>query len=239
MSIFSKNRSGFKELWLISFRLYRKSFLHVWPLVALFSAGLIISFAISAAYKFYNFESKIIGGVIPLILFLINIYLTSLLLLKIHEVGIDEKRSWKNLLTVVNKKFLNLTASMFIVVASYFLGLVSLILPGIFLVILFAMVQPLILFDDLGIISSIKGSCKLVWRNWWRTFGVIFPLLLISFWISYSIGYAVNEKEWSIVAFDLILCILLYPLFYACIITVFNDLKIRKELGTAEVKLVE
>ena len=236
MSIFSENRSTLKEIWSTSFHLYQKSLFRVWPIVAISCIVLMTSLLINKTYETTGVDFKFTTSLMSASLFLANIYLTSLLLLKIHDIGTDKEKSWKDLSIIINKRLLKLVSTTIIVLISYFIGIIAFVLPGIFLFILFAMVQPLILFDDHGIIDSIKGSVKLVWKNWWRTFVAIFPILLIGIWISFFTNYAIEHRILYIFLINSITGVLLYPFFYACMIIIFNDLKIRKKEAPIAIK---
>lgn len=231
MSVFSEKKLGIKQSWLLSINLCREAFSHIWHLGAIVSVCLTSSVIIKTLYKTAGIESKLISGVLPLLITLITIYAGSLILLKTYDVAHEGKKSWQDLFSLTNKKYIKVFVSMLIVLTLDSLGLLLLIFPGVFMFVLLIMVQPLLLFDDHGIISSIKSSCKLIWGNWWRTFTVISPIMFLGYWLNYFTVYAVSNQKWSMLVINLLAAAVFYPLFYACLITIFNDLKMRKNIN--------
>lgn len=59
------------------------------------------------------------------------------------------------------------------------IGLVLFVIPGIYFLVPFAMVYPLICFQKLGIVESIKAAFKLTSGYWWVTFGTILVVSIV------------------------------------------------------------
>ena len=59
------------------------------------------------------------------------------------------------------------------------LGLICLIVPGIYLATSYSLVQPLIIDRRLGFWSALETSRKIVTKNWWSFFGLSFLIGLI------------------------------------------------------------
>ncbi len=68
------------------------------------------------------------------------------------------------------------------------LGMILLIIPGIFLSVLFILGDVQIALGRAGVISAFKESARLVWGNWWFTFGI---LLIIG--VIVGIPYAIID----------------------------------------------
>lgn len=228
MDIFSQEPLTIKEIWRNSFQLYRRSFSQTWYLGMMIGAVITISLLVNMIYLDKGLIFKTASVAISLTITLVVIYLTALMLFRIHSIAKDQTTSLTEAITFINSRYLKIAMAALIVLIFSSLGMLALLLPGIFIFVLFTMVQPLVLFDDEGVIDALKGSYKLVWGSWWHTFTVIFPLILINYWMSFAVQYAVAQHNWYIACSNLLLTVLFYPLFYACIIVIFSDLKLRK-----------
>lgn len=228
MDIFSTQPLTIKEIWRASLHLYSKSLAKTWYLGTIVGIIITLSLIANMIYldKDLTFKTAILS--ISLVITLVVVYLTALMLLLIYNIGKNQNRSLVELMTFVNVHYLKVAMAALVVFVIYSLGMFALVLPGIFVFVLFTMVQPLILFDDQGVIGALKGSCRLVWGNWWRTFAVVFPLILINYWMSFAVQYAVTQHNWYIAGSNILLTVIFYPLFYTCILVIFNDLKIRQ-----------
>lgn len=67
-------------------------------------------------------------------------------------------------------------------------GLILLIVPGLYLLTIFAVVSPVIVVERLGVFEALGRSRALVRGNGWAVFGVILVVFLISFVIGGIIG---------------------------------------------------
>ena len=68
------------------------------------------------------------------------------------------------------------------------------VIPSIFLGILLIFYIPLILFENANLMNVFVKSAKLVWGNWWRTFGIsllfwIIPTVLLFVFASFDIRH--------------------------------------------------
>jgi len=64
------------------------------------------------------------------------------------------------------------------------IGFVLLIIPGIFLLVLYSLVNPIIVIEDLGALDAMKRSDQLTRGYRWRIFGTLFVFGLITFGVS-------------------------------------------------------
>ncbi|EKD45301.1 MAG: hypothetical protein ACD_69C00352G0002 [uncultured bacterium] len=233
MSIFSKNPLTIKEIWITSLQLYRKVFTQVWYLGMTIGIFVTVSLLFNVFYGTNDTSSfKVAHVILPIFIELIALYLTSVILYRIYNIAIEQAVSLKDSMIFINKKYFIIASSMAVMFILSMLGTIAFILPGVFLIVLFAMGQPLILFDNQGIIGAIKGSCKLVWGNWWRTFALIFPLLFIAYWMSFSMSrVAATTGKWYFFASgNMLFAVLFYPLITSCNLVIFNDLKLRRKI---------
>jgi hypothetical protein len=74
---------------------------------------------------------------------------------------------------------LNIITSIFMVV-----GFVALLIPGIYLMVVFSLAIPTICFEGKGIFESIGRSFKLIKEKWWSTFGLLIVSTIIMYIVS-------------------------------------------------------
>ena len=85
-------------------------------------------------------------------------------------------------------KLLSIWAASIIVGIIVFLGLIALIIPGIILAIMFLLVLPVILIENVGVITSLSRSRELVSRRWLLTFATFLVLGIVVLIISAVLG---------------------------------------------------
>jgi len=239
MTIFSKNQLTVKEIWLTSLQLYRKSLAHVWSLAIIIGVIVTCSLLFNVTHAGDAASFNVARVILFVVVGLITAFLTSSLLHHIYNIGNEQSISLKDSMFFVATKYITLAVSMLIVFVLSMLGIILIILPGIFILVSFAMVQPLILFDAQGVMGALKGSFKLVWGNWWRTFAVVFPLIFIGYWVSYVVGRVAIDGKWYLAISNVLFAVIFYPLFYSCILVLFNDLKLRKSNAAIVAKPLE
>lgn len=229
MASFSKTQLNIKEIWIFSLRSYCKILNQAW--VSVLTLGLTLAAAFWANKFLGKSElyAKLSSAILSSLLIFVIVYLTSLLMFQAYNAIADIKVSLIDSLKTINKKFFRLAAITILVMIFYIIGLVALIIPGVFIFIVLSMAQPLVLFDDNSVLNALKGSFKLVWGNWWRSFAIIFPLVGINYSVLYLVTNLLKNTEWLICVSNIVIAFIFYPLFYACILYLFNDLKLRKE----------
>jgi Membrane domain of glycerophosphoryl diester phosphodiesterase len=121
------------------------------------------------------------------------------------------------------------------------LGLVALVIPGVFLAIKWSMTFPAIVAERAGPFAAMGRSWELTRGHWWRTFGALLVVVLISFVLAFAIlialGAAVASSDSiSEVAFAVLITVVtiivlavLYPLTASIVTVVYYDLRVRNE----------
>ena len=117
------------------------------------------------------------------------------------------------------------------------LGMVLLIIPGIFLSVLFILGDVQIALGRAGVISAFKESARLVWGNWWFTFGI---LLIIG--VIVGIPYAIIEAGLESLRYEggvgeavfaagisVLLFTVIYPLSISLFYTLLRSLESRQD----------
>jgi len=229
---FVNNQRTIKEIWLASFRLYRKVLPRVWSIAALVGVlAIVMAFLSDKQCQFKANEittANVICVSAHVTTLLLMIYLGALIFYKTHVISEGQNVTLRGSLLFVLKKYFKITVALMIVLFAGAIGVIAFVLPGVFLSVLFIMVQPLILFDNHGVFSALKGSCKLVWGNWWRTFVVVYPVIFLNFLTGLGIQFSLTRGYWYVIMGGMMLVLtFFYPLLYVFILTQFNDLKLR------------
>ena len=137
-------------------------------------------------------------------------------------------------------RLLPLIVAFFLVVVLVVLGLLALIVPGIWIAVKLSMVFPAVVFERTGPFAAIGRSWALTKGNWWRVFGTLLVVFLITFVLQLVLGGVVggilgasdvSELTAAIVLtlVNLIALALTYPLWASVTSVVYYDLRVRNE----------
>ena len=111
------------------------------------------------------------------------------------------------------------------------IGLLLIIVPGLFLLTIWAVIAPVIVIERRGALDSFGRSRELVRGSGWQVFGVIVVLFLVQFIVSAVIQAIVNGVSDSFVGYsvgDLITRLLVAPLAALAASVLFFELKAMK-----------
>ena len=122
-------------------------------------------------------------------------------------------------------------------------GIVLLIIPGLYMLIALWMAVPVLVLDRIGAIEAIKASFTLVRGHWWRTFaiflatiaiyfvfvvlGIVFAAMLVQF----ERGADVAVVTATSTVFIISLGAFSVPFIAAVMLAVLGDLKVRRALA--------
>lgn len=108
------------------------------------------------------------------------------------------------------------------------IGLLLLIVPGLFLLTIWAVIAPVIVIERRGAIDSFGRSRELVRGHGWQVFGVIVVLFLVQFIITAVLNAIANSVSDSFVGYtisDLIVRVLVAPFTALAASVLFFELK--------------
>jgi ABC-type multidrug transport system fused ATPase/permease subunit len=108
------------------------------------------------------------------------------------------------------------------------IGLILLIVPGLFLLTIWAVIAPVIVIERRGALESFGRSRELVRGSGWQVFGVIVVLFLLQFIVSAVIQALANSVSDSFGAYaiaDLLVRLLVAPLSALAAAVLFFELK--------------
>jgi hypothetical protein len=168
------------------------------------------------------------------------------LYLKQYSIGVDAEMSLGTALqtSLGRAGVLLLMVLLFILAMS--IGLVLLIIPGLIVMVSLMLSTNLVMFEGKGPVAALTGSHKLVWGNWWRTAAILtvgsilvmviyMAVALVIGLITPFIGLALADiVVYSTITGLLVgvfMNLLVMPFFSALLISLYWDLKLRKEGG--------
>jgi len=159
-----------------SCRLYKTTFLKLLPFSFIYAALITIpelffhlDLQVTAAHRT---QQALNAGLflVFLIIQLLTLWMTAIMI----RIGGCEMGSIPdcqgNYMGYSARKFLIYFITSMIFLFMALIGTIFLLLPGIFLYILFMFYFAAIMLDNYDVIGSLKLSAQLVWGNWWRTF---------------------------------------------------------------------
>ena len=98
-------------------------------------------------------------------------------------------------------KLPSLIAAAIITVILIVLGFIAFIIPGIILAIMFSLVIPTIIIENVGTLDSLSRSRRLVSNRWLKTLALLLIVYLLTLFVSYIgtlIGQPFGEFKWLI-----------------------------------------
>ncbi len=126
-----------------------------------------------------------------------------------------------------------------LVTLSVIVGLILCILPGIWIGVLLSMAMPAAIYEDLRGTDALSRSNELIKEHWWRTFGTLIVMALITLVIQNVIGLALlgsladSDNEVLGLVLSTVVTVVSYaltlPLVGAALAYVYFDLRVRKE----------
>ena len=235
ITFFSNQQLTIKDVWTLSLRLYREVFPGIWFLATILGVLLNISlFGIFYLFKPTTTIATIACVIAFLLTQLLDIYLAAVILHRIYIINIKQNSSLYSSLyssfTFVNKKYSTILICDFFAGFFILLGIMIFVIPGIYMKIVFFMLQPLILFDNKGVFAALRESFQLVRGNWWCSFVTFFPLLFcITGLTIFAMWFiAIDGFRYLLMGFNILFVTLFYPLWDTFILLQFNNLQSRK-----------
>lgn len=79
----------------------------------------------------------------------------------------------------VKRNYLPMIGSLFIMLIIIMIGVILLVLPGIYLMVVFSLIPPIMIIEKMGFSDAISRAFKLIAEKWWSTFGLIIIMSII------------------------------------------------------------
>lgn len=236
------------------FKLYFKSFPSVFFISLLMnSLWLINSLVYGPDALQESIVAQDVAGIFGLIFVLLMVYLIFQIAIihRINNFAHNTMVSVGESFQLGFKLFLPMILATILNALILMLGFVLLIIPGIALAIYLMLFPVAMVTESRGPVDALQRSMDLVKQNWWRSmlivtvvmivYSILYSVVAIGFTVSIAINPPEDVNDYAIF-FDLVGALigtLLGPLAFAMLITLFNDLKIRREGGDIEARLNE
>ncbi len=121
-----------------------------------------------------------------------------------------------------------------------FVGIILLIVPGIFLMVAFMLSAPLIVAEDMSATASLSRSRQLIKGDWWRTCAIFSVALLVAYLLIICVGFISGvagvlggaDRTFTLIISSIVgglLNAFVLPLYSAVVLGIYFDLKLRKE----------
>ncbi|MCL5261273.1 MAG: hypothetical protein M1561_06360 [Gammaproteobacteria bacterium] len=234
MSVLANKALPIHQVWLAIFRLFFSAFPKVWFLSLLSALLASLSIAGSRYFSLHFVAVKpplsiAIGMVVCFVVLAVTLmFILSNIIYQVYQNATDQTINTYESIKFVLHKYPKILLAMLLVSCFMVMGLIAFVVPGVFAGILLLFVQPMILFENKGILDSISGSAKLVWKDWWRTLIVFLPLGIIGYFATFLIRRFTFEYFWVYIILNVVVLFLMNPLSYSFLVTQYNDLKLRK-----------
>ena len=237
MFTFATKQSPIVKLWGDGLILYKDAFLKIWYilLVLMLISG-VLQYAITLVPldNLMNTKHGVNRDVIFLALttvvnLMVQFYCIGLIFNRMYNVGLGADLKLSKAMKLIRSKYWSLcstTAAVFVLVL---LGIVLLVIPGIFLGVALMFSIPVVICQDTTAWKAITTSFKLVWGYWWRTVAVIFPIFFMQLLYTGIIVEIAHKNSLALGAVNILVGTFFSSLFYAFILVQFNDLKLRKK----------
>ena len=122
-----------------------------------------------------------------------------------------------------------------------FAGLIAFILPGIWLIVVWSVSVPALMFEHVGSFKALGRSFDLVRNRWWATFAEMLVAIIMVAIVTFVIGFVITEITKGLevgsiggwLAFSWLSSVLsgliTFPFVSAVIAVIYIDLRVRKE----------
>jgi hypothetical protein len=237
-----------------SFQLYKASLTKVWPLClllalasALPSIYLVVKgqaigdpFAMLAAMSDVKYWLTYIVGV------LISLCAMGALYQVTNAIGTDSQMSLGDALQGALGRTLILFVTALLFGLAIAIGTVLLVIPGLILMVSLLLSFNLVVLEGKGPVEALTGSHNLVWGHWWRTAAILTVAFIIIMVIYMAVGMVIGIVMPLIglgtgdpflfamltgVVVGVIVSLIVTPYYIALALSVYWDLKLRKEGG--------
>ena len=240
----------------ISFQLYKASLGSVWPLsllLILASSPQQIYLVMHGAFSVNSADPMAILAIYgqpgywlcTLLGLALSMWVLAALFKKVNAIGADEALGIGSALQLGAGNILSLVLMTVAAAIVLVIGMILLLVPGLILMVSLALGTVLVVVEGKGPIQALTGSHKLVWGDWWRTvaiFSVGFIIVIVAYFAIAFVAAlilpflgAANDPVLtgllSVLIIGGLMSVLFLPYYVALLLSVYWDLKLRKEGG--------
>jgi hypothetical protein len=168
---------------------------HLDPVSCFRRAWLLVSrdFAVLAGWTLVVAMIIMATSLIPRVGWLVGVLVNNLLMSGVYVLFLARMRGFRpslaDVVTVVRTSAITIVVAGFAQLAMTALGLVLLILPGIYLAVGYAFVLPLVIDRQMPVWQAMELSRTTVHRNWFQTFGLLLAAGMLLFVSALAFGF--------------------------------------------------
>lgn len=238
------------------FGLFKAGFASVWGFALLGAVSGIPFYSVNSAVTAAGPEA-VLGMLGPqLITLLLNLLVTLFTLaaisLRLDAIAHGRSLTIGQTVTIAVSRALPLLGTAIVYCVCVVIGMVLLVIPGVWITIAWIYGLYAVVLDRKGPIEGLGYSYALVRGHWWRTaaavtiigiiVGVLYVLLAVVFGVLIAVGtFAATDAEGLIVILEIwilpLLQIVLLPLSYAMFVALYNDARLRHEGSDLEARI--
>lgn len=236
------------------FKLYFKSFKQVFLISLIMnSMWLVNSFFYGGNTFQQDVSSDDVIGVISLVVAILLFYLIFQVAIihRIYNFAHNTSAPLSDSFQLGLKIFLPMIMATLLNALILMVGFVLLIIPGLALAIYLMLFPIAMVTESCGPVDALQRSMDLVKKNWWRSmlivtvvmivYTILYSVVVIGFSINIAINQPEDMAEYAFL-FDVIgaaIGTILGPLAFSMLVSLFHDLKIRREGHDIEAQLNE
>lgn len=182
-----------------------------------------------------------------LLSFPLSVILFGAILARICAVADNQDMTFGGALGVGTRRSLALFGWMLAYGASIMVGSLMLLIPGIIFAVTLAFAPYLIVAEGQGVVEATRNSHRLVWGNWWRTAALmtIIVFIFVAVYALIAVLSAVGvvaeggdaDPGLVVYVFIVLANALITPVMYAMWLSIFNDLRLRRDGADLEQRL--
>lgn len=170
------------------------------------------------------------GLFIYVALLIVESFFVAVIIYSLQLLATQQKLNYSEVFNLARKRFLNLYFALIIYFLAVNVGMILLVIPGIFLATILSMFLPFIILEGQDIYDAFVNSFKLVWGAWWQTFLVFLVPLMLSYLARSIIKYTPWVGGDWLHLVDIVVLMLMAPYFYSALLIQFHNLKYIKSL---------
>ncbi len=236
------------------FRLFGAAFTRIWALALL---GALVPFLLFFPIGFFgaSFGNQLGPAlailIIPMAILAVAISIGCMgaIIARLDAIAQGQELGFGAALKLGVRRSPILFASLLLYMLAISLGMLLLIIPGLYLMISLMLCTYLIMVEKSGPIEALKRSYRLVQGNWWRTMAALMvPTVLMMtvmglaqmLVVMVSIPFGEEAVAMTMLisqGVNIIVQVIATPLIYAMVLALYYDLRLRKEGDDLEARI--
>lgn len=196
-------------------------------------------------------QNPTVGLAVSLLGSVVSMFFYAWILYRADSVLMNRPETMLDALHVAKKRFLHLLAVLILYILlalvlylfaygmqilgqvlhiEWLLGFITLCIV-VFIFTLLAFTMPAVVIDQMPALKAFEYSARLVWGNWWHTFGVIFIYMIPVLLLSLAVLLFPTRNIVFMTLYEFVYHIIIYPLMISLILILYHDLKTRHQMA--------